>query len=50
VVDYKDALVTAEVLDGAWLGELRVMKEHLKLELTRISGVPVAELHFIVKR
>ncbi|WP_334269279.1 DciA family protein [Edaphobacter sp. HDX4] len=50
VVEYKDAQVTVEVLDGAWLEELRVMKEQLKLELTRIARVPVAELHLVVKR
>lgn len=49
VVGYGDAVVEIEVLEG-WLDEVKSMKEHLKMELPRISGIPVSELHFIVKR
>jgi hypothetical protein len=50
VISCEDAIVRIEVLDSAWLEEFAAMKECLKLELARISGVPVHELHFIVKR
>jgi hypothetical protein len=50
IVGYTDGAVKIEVLEGAWLEEVRSMREHLQRELPRIAGVPVTELHFIVKK
>jgi hypothetical protein len=50
VISCDEAIVKVEVLDSAWLEEFAAMRESLRLELSRISGVPVTELHFIVKR
>lgn len=50
VISYEDAVVKVEVQDSAWMEEFAAMREHLKVELTRISGVSVIQLHFIVKR
>jgi len=50
VIGYSDGIVKIEVFDGTWLEEVRRMRDHLQRELARISGVPVTELHFIVKR
>jgi hypothetical protein len=51
VVGYDQAgIVEIEVLDRVWLNEMENMRDHLKAELTRMTGLPIAELHFIVKR
>lgn len=50
VVGYDEGIVKVEVLEGAWLEEVKNISHHLQRELPRISGVPVRELHFIVKR
>jgi hypothetical protein len=50
VVGYSQGIVKIEVSEGAWFEEVRSMTDHLKRELPRISGVPVRELHFIVKK
>lgn len=46
----QSGVLQIEVLDRVWLNEMENMRDHLKSELTRITGVPVTELHFIVKR
>jgi hypothetical protein len=50
VVGYHAGIVKIEVLEGAWLEQMKSMTDHFKRELPRISGIPVTELHFIVKR
>jgi hypothetical protein len=50
IVGYNEGIVKIEVLEGAWLEQVKSMTDHFKRELTRISGVSVRELHFIVKR
>ena len=50
MISYDNAVLRVEVQDSQWLEQFAAMREHLKVELTRISGVPVTELHFIVKR
>jgi hypothetical protein len=50
VAGYSDGIVKIEVFEGAWLEEVRNMRDQLQRELPRISGVPVTELHFIVKK
>lgn len=51
VIGYdRSGMVSVEVRDRAWLNEIEGMRDYLKVELARIAGVKVAELHFIVKR
>jgi hypothetical protein len=50
VISCGDSILKVEVLDSAWLEEFAAVRDHLRRELTRISGVPVRELHFIVKK
>lgn len=50
VVGYDDGVVRVQVSEGAWLEEIKSIREYLEAELARIAGVKVSTLHFIVKR
>jgi Dna[CI] antecedent, DciA len=46
VVGYADGIVRVEVKDAAWLQQLVSMRGQLVGEMSRISGVKVAAIHF----
>ena len=50
VVGYADGVVRVQVEDGAWLQQLRSMRGQLAVEMARIAGVRVSEIHFERKR
>lgn len=50
VVGYEQGAVQIEVRETAWLEQIRSMSEHLTRELSRVAGMKVTGLHFIVKR
>lgn len=50
VVGYDDGVVSVEVNEKAWLDEMQNMSRYLEAELSRIAGIKVTTLHFIVKR
>jgi hypothetical protein len=50
VVGYVDGVVRVQVDDGAWLRQLMSMRGQLTVELSRIAGVRVSEIHFERKR
>lgn len=50
VVGYAEGVVRVEVADGAWLRQLMSMRGQLAVELARIAGVRVSEIHFERKR
>lgn len=50
VMGYADGVLLVHVNDGAWLRQLTNMSRQLALEMERIAGVPVREIHFEMKR
>ena len=50
VAEYEDGLAKIAVQERAWLEEIRAMSSHLEGELSRVAGIKVNRLHFIVKR
>lgn len=50
VSGYEDGIVKIAVQERAWLEEMRGMSSHLEGELSRVAGLKVSKLHFIVKR
>jgi hypothetical protein len=50
VVEYNQEVVSVEVAERTWLDEMRNMSSHLEAELSRIAGIKVTKLHFMVKR
>lgn len=50
VVGYSDGRVEIEVDGGAWLEQFRSMRGELEAELKRVAGLPIAGIHFQVKR
>lgn len=50
VIGYSDGRVEVEVASGAWLEQMKAMRTELAAELSRIAGVPVTGIHFVVKR
>ncbi|XCB27695.1 DUF721 domain-containing protein [Tunturiibacter empetritectus] len=46
VIGFENGVVRVEVEDGVWLRQLVSMRRQLAAELSRISGVPVSEIHF----
>jgi predicted nucleic acid-binding Zn ribbon protein len=50
VIGYADGVVRVQVGDGAWLRQLTSMRGQLARGMARISGVPVSEIHFEMKR
>jgi predicted nucleic acid-binding Zn ribbon protein len=50
VVGYMDGVLQILVDDGQWLRQLMSMRGQLIVELTRIAGVKVSEIHFEKKR
>jgi predicted nucleic acid-binding Zn ribbon protein len=50
VIGYEDGVVRVQVEDGAWLRQLVSMRLQLAVEMARIAGVKVSEIHFEEKR
>lgn len=50
IVDYDNGALRVEVCDSAWMEQMRSMRDQLRSELTRIAGVKVTEIHFVLKR
>ena len=50
IVGYDEGIVSVEVSERAWLEQMCNMSSHLESELSRIAGIRVTKLHFIVKR
>ena len=50
IAGYRGGVVLVEVEDGAWLSQLMSMRERLAMEMGRIAGVKVSEIHFERKR
>jgi hypothetical protein len=50
VIGYGDGVVRVQVEDGAWLRQLVSMRVQLAVEMARIAGVRVSEIHFEEKR
>lgn len=50
VIGYADRIVTVEVGEYPWLEVVRNSDKDLIRELTRVAGLPVAELNLIAKR
>jgi hypothetical protein len=50
VVDYAQGLVRVEVADPMWMKQMISLGGVLERELARISGVPVAAIHFELKK
>jgi hypothetical protein len=50
VIGYRDGVVHVAVKDGRWLKQLISMRGQLAVEMGRIAGVKVSEIHFEVKR
>ena len=50
VAGYEEGQVKILVKERAWLEEMRGMSAHLERELSRVAGIKVSRLHFIVER
>ena len=46
---YADGVVQVQVEDEVWLRQLMSMQRQLTIDLARIAGAPVREIHFEVK-
>lgn len=49
VAGYEGGVAKIEVQERAWLDEMRAMSSHLATGLSRVAGIKVSRLHFIVK-
>jgi hypothetical protein len=50
VVSYEAGIVRIAVADTVWLQQMRALDETLRRELTKISGLAVAAIHFELKK
>ena len=50
VVDYANGVVRVEVADAMWMRQMISLSSVLQREMARISGLPVAAIHFELKR
>ncbi|MGP8259646.1 MAG: DciA family protein [Acidobacteriaceae bacterium] len=50
VVDYAQGIVRVEVADAMWMRQMIALGGVLKRELARISGLPVAAIHFELRK
>lgn len=50
VVGFEGRVVRVQVENRSWLGQLMSMRGQLVIEMKRISGVEVSEIHFEMKR
>ena len=50
VVGYEDGAVRIAVTSAAWMQQMRSMSGMLEREMARIAGMPVAGIHFELKR
>jgi hypothetical protein len=50
IIDFKGGVISVEVEGGAWLEHFRSISSDLQAELSRIAGLPVTGIHFVVKR
>jgi len=49
ILDYENGAIRVEVCDGAWMEQMNSMRDQLRSELSRIAGVEVTEIHFVIK-
>jgi hypothetical protein len=50
VVSYSDGVVWIAVADAVWLQQMRALDETLRRELAKIAGLPVAAIHFELRK
>jgi hypothetical protein len=50
VVDYAQGAVRVEVADSMWMKQMISLSVVLQREMARISGLPVAAIHFELKK
>jgi hypothetical protein len=50
VVGYADGVVLVEVADAVWMRQMVSLGGVLQRELARIAGLPVAAIHFELKK
>jgi hypothetical protein len=50
VCAYADGIVRIEVSDPVWLRQMQALRGTLEREMTRISGVKVQSIDFVMKR
>ena len=50
ILAFTDGIVHIAVLNSAWLDQMRSMRQILERDLARIAAVPLAGIHFEVKR
>lgn len=50
VVDYADGVVRVEVNTAEWLRQMTSLSAVLQREMARIAGLPVAAIHFELKK
>jgi len=50
VVGYTAGVMRVEVADQTWLKQMISLRGVLEREMTRISGLPVKEIHFVLQK
>lgn len=50
VIGYDAGVVRIEVADSVWMGQMMALRGVLEREMAKIAGVPVAGIHFELKR
>jgi hypothetical protein len=50
VVGYAAGVVRIAVADAVWLQQMKALDETLRRELAKIAGLPVAAIHFELKK
>jgi Dna[CI] antecedent, DciA len=50
VVGYEDGVVRVEVGDAVWMRQMMSLRGVLEREMARIAGLPVAGIHFELKK
>ena len=46
IVGFADGVLSIQVTDAAWLGQMASMRGQLAAEVSRVAGVTVREIHF----
>jgi hypothetical protein len=50
VIGYESGVVRVEVTDAVWMRQMVSLRGTLEREMARIAGLPVAGIHFELKR
>jgi len=50
VVSYQKGVVRVEVTDAVWIAQMKALDETLRREMAQIAGLPVAAIHFELKK